>query len=481
MKAKKLIIQCGRLDSRYNEQFLFRLKNENTGEDYPAKAALSSHFLVSTVPAFKDANILFIFPISIFHQNWSKVKDAIKEDPYLTEISNLHEAQIVPNIHNLLSQHPHLKQYNHVVVSAVGTYAFNDTSKTFDADINYISTQIYLELISKFSYDELEEVYIDISSGQNIYVAALINAIYRFLPYVQMKRLHLDTNSVLKAFIVNADPIYPGIQEVSIRLSEFRAKAFNTLIINQRGQLSSLLSKFDNATKKLLKNIIETEYPILHTCLMKGFILGITLLNKELIKSFFDNLCKIENTLVELFSAKSEKANVYKFDYFQVISLTFTIVLFNSLVNLIEKKITCLEGRELHFDIHFNNTESISADFDFKNEGIEALYQLLEKNFGLIKPPYKGEIEKLKITIKEGMQKGILEEFNSIAELEEKIFSRRYNPSFLPRNFFAHEGMEKTITCLQVKENKLRLKYNSNAIDKIKDSISKYAFKEPII
>jgi hypothetical protein len=41
--------------------------------------------------------------------------------------------------------------------------------------------------------------------------------------------------------------------------------------------------------------------------------------------------------------------------------------------------------------------------------------------------------------------------------------------------------MEKTVTTLRVVKNKLQLKYKEEMVKKIKESISKYAFKEPIV
>ncbi|MFN4286616.1 MAG: TM1812 family CRISPR-associated protein [Lacibacter sp.] len=484
-KSKKLIIQCGRLDFNYKKNYQFVFNSQTDAHSYGGEAPLSSHFLVKDVPHFKEANILFIFPISILHQNWKREELTKTNDEFLSEIAELNEETIVSNVEEYLKKHPHVKGFDYMTVSSLGTYSYNGVKRRFEADFNYISTQIYLRLIHSYSYDELEEVYIDISSGQNIYVTALLNAIYRFLPYMQLKRLYREEKAVVKAYVVNADPIIPGVEQISISLSEFRAKAFNTLVVNRRGQLDSLLARFDNDTKKLLKSVIEEEYPILHICLMRGFILGTTLIDAQLVEQPNDIIAGVEQKLLELYKPVSEKANNYRFDFFHVITLTFALALFQSLVTLLKKKEVYNQEGYVEFDIKENVDEKKDAkhQLDFSHEKVEAVYEVLKTNFGFTKPGYKGELVQLSNQIKAGMDRNYLNDFKSIAELGKLVHEKDYkiNVNFSARNFFAHEGMEKTVTTLRVVKNKLQLKYKEEMVKKIKESISKYAFKQSII
>lgn len=464
---KKLILQVGRLDKQYQKPVDFRFNQ------YKATNTLSSLFLKESVPDFLDAELLIILPISIGMQPW----DVNTQDPFLKYLLTIDLPDLLNNAQSVYERHPHVAGNKLLVVSSLGNYIFKEQEIRFDADLNYISTQIYLYLCKNYRNQYLTEIFIDVSSGQNIYVTAMLNALYRFLPFYQFATIYHESYTPLKAYIVNSDPIFTGAAVINIFLSEFRAKAFNTLTISNRSQLQSLVKKLRPDSQKAIRQIVEVEYPFLHTCINNGFVLGFTLLDKTLNTTFKQCMDAYYSDLFTLFNVNLGVTTQYKFSFYDIVSLTFLLELFHSFIQLIEP--LEINDKGLCFAVS-KEQKGGKLTYDVESPEVTRMYELCKAKLGLRHPGYKAELR----IFKESMEKFIVfcQEGKAVSygEFERFVKGMNYelNTNFNSRNFFAHFGFEKSITYCSLQSGNIFMKYaDTVSTDQIKKQVADFAFK----
>lgn len=461
MQAQKLIVQFGRLDPYYRDQIEFSFEGEK------GKADLTSCFLVET-PAFNGAERLIIFPSSIILQDrLLTVNDAFVERIAETDISNYFNSP-----ETLLKFHPQVQGAKLLVVSSKGTYTFKGIPYHFNASLDLITIQIYLHLATYFSSDSLQEVYIDISSGLNLHIAAMMNALYRFLPFIKFKRFLFIDNEKVTSFILSADPILgKPTTTINIQKSPFRAKAFNTFPYKNHQQICALIGKvFQNeAYRKDVESLITKDYFLLHGALIYGAPLTLMLADATVLRRLFVEVGadKILCRLKEFFTG--DDFDDSKSTSFDIYAFTFAVQIAQAIYFHFKEAI---EIKEIAFEIKKKqeNRHSISSSI------IDHTFDILQKEYGQPLPDYKGELIKFVDEIK--MRQETIVEFMSFASLAAKYNSAyKNNPNFNPRNFLAHGGLENNITEIKVIDDKVLVRYNAVLAESKRDSIINYMKK----
>lgn len=460
-QINKLIIQIGRLDRFYLNEIEFSF-NEERGT-----SNLSSSFLVNT-QYFKDANRLIIYPVSlIFQDNLLSIKD----DPFITKMDEVDIGSYLEKPQNLFKKHPQSNGNDFIVVSSQGQYHFKGVEHVFKGNLDIITLQTYLHLVSNYSIESLEEIYVDISSGQNIYLSALMNALYRFIPFIRFKRLLYLDNKKVAGWILNSDPIVgTPTHTISIHKSKFGAKAFNALTFKEFENLRPIVKhifKGKDYYQDIL-SLLESEYLLLHSALIRGTPLLLTSVNEKTLSSLFKTT-GLQTIALDL-------NNYYKVGHDDVIGeddanliylITFSLAITQSIYFHFEKIIS---KKEMEFSIEDDQSGSPSI----KNTTLDTAFRLLSEDFSQPEPNYKDEIIKM-IKLYRNKERQTFVAFVDLVKEANPTYSA--NPEFNPRNYFAHGGMELNVTEIKVDDNIVSVRYNFGLEDKKRKSIIKYLKK----
>lgn len=460
METKKFIVQFGRLDVHYRNEINFSFGAEEGSAD------LTSSFLMRT-NALQNAKRLIIFPSSIILQDHI----LSSEDEFIKKIADVDLGAYFNNPATLLAYHPQVNGSDLLVVASKGYYTFKGEQYRFNASLDLITLQIYLHLISKFSFDSIEEIYIDVSSGLNIHIAALMNAMYRYIPFMKFKRFFKSTNEKVSAFILSSDPILgKPTTPISIQMSSFQARAFNSFPYKDPEPLCKLIRQIfrDKEYKKDLQKLISKEYFLLHGSLIYGAPLTLMLADNTVLKRMFVEI-GTEQILKDLRLFYANAIDDLEVNSFDIYALTYTLEIAKAIYFHFDGYI---EQKEIEFGIGMKENGKISINNRFFDETFEVLHN----QYGQPPQDYKGEINKHLENIRSnGSDVSQFTSFASLLVLHNPTYKN--NPVFNPRNFLAHGGLENNITEISVTEDKATIRYNADLAESKRDSIIKYIKK----
>jgi CRISPR-associated protein Csx1 len=200
----KVIYQIGRLDSgAFNP-----LKFDVNGKDYTAQLssfALKQSFLENG----ERSKVILIYPVSLLlNKNATHIQnisvdfkqsiESILNDK--TELSNY-----LSNPYPYFYKHPHSKEADEfIVIHSIGQYE----GINFSANFEELILEIFIDMVKRYQDKPFSELYLDISSGHNIYVSTLLEAGRLFLTFYKLQNF-LTQGKGLNVFITFSDPILP--------------------------------------------------------------------------------------------------------------------------------------------------------------------------------------------------------------------------------------------------------------------------------
>lgn len=441
--ASSVIVQIGRLDTKYRSKIKFQYNGE-AGE-----AELSSDFLL-TNKEFNNTRQLIIFPKSIVLQDHLiNNEQLVESDSFIKLLKELDVEEYISNPKPILNKHPHIKsEIDLLILPSIGSYNFKQKSIELEASLDLITIQIYLYLINTYAYAEAEKIYLDISSGHNIYITALINAAYRYLPFIRFKRFLDDEKNKFSGFIMSSEPILPGSNHpIKIEKSIFTAKAFNTFTYKDSASIGKLVKKAFKKQDyyKELYDFVQRQYFLLHGAFIRGIPFLLLLTDEKALNKLFVEV-GINKILSDFNDFVNESENE-KFNTNEVYSLTYAIALSQSVY--IEFK-EVINAKQIEFEIQ---GEKLTNDL------LKDAYTIVSKIYGQPEPGYYNEVTAIfEQFIKSKTQSN---QFFSGAEIK-KINNSEYKLSneFNPRNYFAHYGCELNSFEIKVEEEKLTARYN---------------------
>jgi len=200
----KLIYQIGRLErGAFNP-----IKFEVHGKVY--KALLSSFALRQSFLENEQASkVILIYPVSLLLNRNALQIENIPENFKLTIESILNNknelSNYLSNPYPYFEKHPHSKEVNgFIVIHSIGQYE----GIKFSATLEELILEIFIDMVKRYQDEPFSELYLDISSGHNIYTSALLEAGRLFLTFYKLQNFNLKENG-LKVFITFSDPIVP--------------------------------------------------------------------------------------------------------------------------------------------------------------------------------------------------------------------------------------------------------------------------------
>jgi len=183
------IYQIGRFDKNYENDNKFVIDNKIF------ESKLSSFALKEYLKTQKEEQVklTLIYPISIPFNNYA-IKELKDKDKFVKIFIEKMDSYL-ENPKEVLKHHPYNSLDNNsndkaddfIIVHSFGKYKLDNINKEFPFEAKFydIVLEILIHLIESFlsKKDEKNNFYIDISSGHNIYISALLEAVKNFFTF----------------------------------------------------------------------------------------------------------------------------------------------------------------------------------------------------------------------------------------------------------------------------------------------------------
>ena len=431
---------------RFEAQLFNKINFQINGKVYQATLssfALREHFSEKGLPS----KVILIYPVSLFinesaikeisqlSENIKKKLKKILEDPGERE-------NFLKNPFEYYKLHPHSKEADaFTVIHSIGEYS----GIRFYANFEELVFEIFLDIVERYLNEPFRTLYLDISSGLNIYVSALIEAGRLFITFYKLQNF-LPEKEPLRVILYFSDPIIQSQLDKTFELHihyELEVKTFFSWPqlpdqINPENSYPEFIKTLAEEDRKTKKYLTELLAPIL----TNGYIFFSALKNntplvfytfpyhqeEEVISAIKKLIVFLKNRLLKNFQkTPGLKMDAYR-KVFLMLSLYLGIIKALKIYEIFPKSEVSLS--------ELNSKFRDSQNTFFKHFGLIShrayFAQELENNF------YKKEINE-KFT----------EKFKLLKEF---ISGENQDKDIKDRNFIAHCGFERN--CVEVrKEN----------------------------
>jgi CRISPR-associated protein Csx1 len=476
MSVKRIIYQMGRFEGSIDEPVNFDIDGKPYLQEL-SSFALRDHF-------GKNTKVALVYPVSILLNEYALrgIKDKEHLRTFHEKIEGIvtkpeEREKYIKNPWEYLREHPHSKKADgFIVIPSIGEFL----GEKFSSPLGNIVLRILIDMVERYKNEPFDEMYLDISSGYNIYNYALAEAGRLFLTLTKLEDFLKKKD--IKVFIAITEPIIgkPSPDKRYKIFKDFQLDAKGFFYFPEKPQENN-----ENAFSKYANKLSET---------IKGKE------DRELKR-------KIMNMLYKAYLFYSALRNNLPLVVYCLCALEEYRYTENDVKNLLEEIINLLKQR-------LDGNLKTSPD-DLKFEDLRKLFMMLGLAVGIIRVLEKREICK---GIKEGVYlsdiEGLFaEEENSIyryfelttnimylqQEIQknflenEKLITNEWkllkditnqsSTSINPRNFLAHCGFEKNITELKKLDNgDVLIRYTSyyKENDNEYNSLEKI-FKEKIV
>jgi len=357
-----------------------------------------------------------------------------------------------------------LKLYEIRVIESKGRYRYGK----FDCEVAFVNSydnivlSILFELIRSVLYNSEGRdivVYADISTGHNIYVAALIEALRALIVLYKLKHILEDDENSLKVYVAVSEPVFEKQRNVAVDFHEIDVKAFFSLPFSEEPKVSRILALNKENRRTIMENIVKE----------RGFIEF-----RECISKLWSKLLVSFNAIVYNTPLVFYHEKIICFDEEESESLLRTLSMLGTFINLIKKMTR----------INVNN-RSISVERIFLNGKytINILYSaaLLESiaRFWLNKiKGKKPSIENIENTFIDLYKTLGFKVSARFLERDLNEFKKKDYMGDVKRNFFAHSGLLRDCISEHKEDKEIILKYKEECIEGKGISIKKW-IKQP--
>jgi len=230
---KALIYQVGRFDNPKDSVKNFFIKDFH-GEkvDYSNWAELSSLFLKDfLLQKGFEAKTVLVYPVSIVFNN--KFVNYITPDSMKSELLSIFEtpSMYLKNPDDFISKiNLENKRDDKLIVHSLGEYM----GISLDASYDDIVLEVLFDITKRYLEEPFKRLYIDISSGHNIYISAMLEASRHFAVFSYLMHW-VDEKNVPEIYISFSDPILgssASSYEINIQKQNFTA--FFASLINRK-------------------------------------------------------------------------------------------------------------------------------------------------------------------------------------------------------------------------------------------------------
>jgi CRISPR-associated protein Csx1 len=445
----KFIYQVGRFDKNYNKDINFII------DDKTYKAKLSSISLKNYFQ--KQPKLILIYPVSIMYN-----QSALQNNDEFSQIISEKISNYLENPKEVLKVHPHNKDADDfLVIHSIGEYKLFSNIEKFEGTYDDIVLAILCDMIKRLLEEKNKEneFYIDISSGHNIYVSAMLEALRHFSVF--SKLLNWQNKKLIpKTYITFSDPILgSSAKEFKIHIQELRFKVFfsspvskNDIDKNKKDRISKKLYENNKERKNKLDEFFE-KFIILYSAIKNNtpLVLYHFEYNKhnEIINFIKEIIEEIENKLSNNWR---KSPSLSKDDYLKIIlSLGF----YAGIVEVLENK----NIKKYDFE------KGVGLD-EIKHKA-KCIYEIFNLN------PLIHILGHEIYNLKEGKDEKGKKLIEKVSEKWEKLDKYLYGEgnSFKERNFIAHAGFERNITEVRKENNQLYFRYDSKFNEEIKSCL----------
>lgn len=458
----KVIYQIGRLDA--NMKPLKFSYSEQINEDNLSSFILKKHL-------GHYAKVILIFPVSLpfnkafiksIQGNYSTLGNEFIEE--VRKVLNNKE-NYLKNPYEFFKKHPHvINSDGFEVIHSIGKYGINDEIVDFDTCYGDIVLEILFDMIERHFENEIEELYIDISTGLNVYVSALLEAARHFYVFSKLQNLG-NISRKLKMYKVFSEPVVDSVDlPYEVFTEEIKYKIF----------FESPIKKEDIKEGFLLKKVLGDEDNLLSNKIdrvLKNFLIHFSALkNATPLANYefeIDNNDDVEELIKKFVKLKKselksnwEKTSVLPKDEIlkTILSMSFYMGIIK-ILNKIKKSYRADEGICIK---NIRKNFGATANSIYKKIGLYINIIFIENETN------ENREKKYKDLLKEYLEKNNKSE-NEWIKLKEL---HNFNPkNFSKRNFFAHAGFESNCTLIKEFNGRIYFKYSEDKKIKIKEAL----------
>ncbi len=457
MSVKRIIYQIGRFDSSINKQVNFEI------DDKPYSWELSSFALKKHFG--EHARVILVYPVSILlikraieeikdkeglKSFYEKIKGLAKEP----EESKRHIKDYINNPWEYLKEHPHSKKADgFIVIPSIGEFL----GEKFSSPLGNIVLRILIDMIERYKNEPFDEMYLDISSGHNIYTYALVEAGRLFLTLMKLEDFLNEKN--IKVFIAITEPIIIGSSQDKNSQDKKYYKIFKDFQLDAKGFFyfpEKPQENSENAFSKYAKKLSETikgkedrelKRKIMNM-LYKAYLFYSALRNNLPLVVYY--LCTIEeyryteddvknlleeivNLLKQRLDGNLKESPDLNFDDLRKLFMMLGLAV--GIIRVLEKREICKGIKE---GVYLNDIERLFA----KEENSIYRYFELTTNILYLQQEIQNNF------LDENKRDSITNEWKLLRDI-----AKLHGESINPRNVVAHCGFEKNITEVKKSDN----------------------------
>ncbi|MEM0214496.1 MAG: TM1812 family CRISPR-associated protein [Candidatus Aenigmatarchaeota archaeon] len=326
------------------------------------------------------------------------------------------------------------------IIPSIGEYEFKDRKVEYKNNFDNIVIAILLHLLKK----NPERVLMDVSTGQNVYVFALIEAVRRYATYRQLEKILQGSDFIPR--IATYQPILRNIKEVKIEIGDFPTRPFFSL---PQADPDKLCKTGDREVKREAGEIGK-KYHTLKSAfrlLQKEVTIGFNAVRYNTPLAFYE-LLKFDANADEIEIGFSKLAhefleNEIPMDLKVFSNILFSIAMFRSF-------------REFKSTLNMPSINEIGLKFQrvYTKADLDVNCNFLTRELEEIKT----RAEKRRMEIEQKRRVSLLELYKKeTCEGDEKFGSKD-----IKRNFFAHSGFLKEYTFVTIANGDFCLEWDKS-------------------
>lgn len=449
---KKLIYQIGRFDQNITEKLEFQIE-EKQFFTYLSGLALKEYF--------QDENTKYVilYPVSLLlnRSAFDRLKDLSEEiSNFKKEGLKLFESfenieTFLKDPYKLYKLHPHsFLADDFVVIHSIGEYE----GISFFCSFEHLVFDIFTDLFMRYIENPYDELYLDISSGHNIYVSALLEAGRLFLTVQHLQDLCCE--DLLKVYLVFSEPILLQQKKGPYRIyKEHELKTRGFFSILERPKQASLENAYAEFSKKI-SDLLSTDRAFkrkLNRYLTNAYFFYSALKNNTPLVLYsweYDELEDVTDFLKEFTKVLKDRLfENYQHtsinDFSDIKKVYFNLTLYLGMIKLF-KKFGITKKDEVNLaEIKKVFTSKDNNVYNFIDLATHVTYLGHEIN-------YNFEHKLKDYIIKKREEKEAIEKLYSYRLLAEYIPGERKDDHIEKRNFLAHCGFERLSVEIRLEE-----------------------------
>ncbi|MEM2086402.1 MAG: TM1812 family CRISPR-associated protein [Archaeoglobaceae archaeon] len=332
------------------------------------------------------------------------------------------------------------KNFELAIIPSIGEYEFKDRKVEYKNNFDNIVIAILLHLLKR----NPEKVLMDVSTGQNIYVFALIEAVRRYATYKQIEKMFHSYEFKLR--IATYQPIIKNVKEAKIEINDLSARSFFSL---PQADPDKLCKTGDREVKREAGEIGK-KYHTLKSAfrlLQKEVTIGFNAIRYNTPLAFYE-LLKFDANADEIERGFSKLAhefleNEIPMDLKVFSNILFSIAMFRSF-------------REFKSTLNMPSINEIGLKFQrvYTKADLDVNCNFLTRELEEIKT----RAEKRRMEIEQKRRVSLLELYKKETfEGDEKFGSKN-----IKRNFFAHSGFLKEYTFVTIANGEFCLEWDKS-------------------